>query len=375
MIVTEPPAARFEAAEAGASSEEHLLERISAVENRLSRLTERLERGLDLLLRQAQNSYFDRALVKALIALLTEDGVVQSERLEKLWNDRCQRDAEDQEASSRREELRLKVVANYKGNQIGAFEQLVNEGFLLIEDQQVSRGIKSLRRAAQIDAGNSLLLSFLGEHFFRAGETKLARTYLARAHEAAPENTRISLLLGLTCADEGEVEQAKKLLSAATRRGCGSFAAHYVLGRLFIAEQKWQQALREFKRALALKPSPEAHYALACLYYQLCRDSLAIRHLRKAVAMDESYGEAFHLLGLVFQRSGQEKLAEDAFQRAQNGRRIERSRKKQGTAPQSDTPLFVAPKADIRKLVTGGDSRLAEVLKQDALTIFSASDS
>ncbi|HET6891982.1 MAG TPA: zinc ribbon domain-containing protein, partial [Pyrinomonadaceae bacterium] len=81
MIVVEPPAARYEMAEVGASSEEHLLERISALENRLARLTERLERGLDLLLRQAQNSYFDRALVKALIALLTEDGIVEGPRL------------------------------------------------------------------------------------------------------------------------------------------------------------------------------------------------------------------------------------------------------------------------------------------------------
>ena len=48
------------------SSEEHLLERISGLENRQARLTEKLERALDLLLRQAQNSHFDRALVKSL---------------------------------------------------------------------------------------------------------------------------------------------------------------------------------------------------------------------------------------------------------------------------------------------------------------------
>src|SRR4029453_8270012 len=80
MIVVEPPAARFETGGAATTHDEHLLERISSLENRLSRLTEKLARGLDLLLRQAQNSYFDRALVKALIGLLTEDGVVQSER-------------------------------------------------------------------------------------------------------------------------------------------------------------------------------------------------------------------------------------------------------------------------------------------------------
>ena len=147
MIIVEPPASRYEFAESSASSEEHLLERISALENRLGRLTERLERGLDLLLRQAQNSYFDRALVKALIGLLTEDGIVEGSRLEKLWNARCQKEAEEQEESARREELRVKILSFYQGSERGNFEQFVNEGFLLIEDQQIGRGIRSLQRA------------------------------------------------------------------------------------------------------------------------------------------------------------------------------------------------------------------------------------
>src|SRR6185295_2398795 len=95
MIIVEPAAARYEGVESS-SNEEHLLERISALENRLGRLTEKLERGLDLLLRQAQNAHFDRALVKALIGLLTEDGAIEGERLERLWIDRCQKDAEEQ---------------------------------------------------------------------------------------------------------------------------------------------------------------------------------------------------------------------------------------------------------------------------------------
>jgi len=48
-------------------------------------------------LRYAQNAYFDRSLVRALVNLLTEDGVVQTERLEKLWSERCQRDATEED--------------------------------------------------------------------------------------------------------------------------------------------------------------------------------------------------------------------------------------------------------------------------------------
>jgi tetratricopeptide (TPR) repeat protein len=378
MIIVEPPAARYEIAESGASSEEHLLERISALENRLARLTERLERGLDLLLRQAQNSYFDRALVKALIGLLTEDGIVEGPRLEKLWNDRCQKEAEDQEESARREELRVKILSLHRGSQRDNFEQFVNEGFLLIEDQQIARGIRSLQRAAELAGENAPLLSFVGEHFFRMGKTRLAQGYLARAYESAPGDIRVSLLLGLACADEGDTARAKELLNSAMQRGASSFAAHYGLGRLFIAEENWRQALREFKRALASKPSPEAHYALGCLYYQLARDQLAARHLRKATELDAGYGEAFYVLGLIYRRTGHEKLAKESFEKAQMadlGSAPKRTgRKRPAHLKSAVLPLFQGRQPEARGLMTGGNERLARVLRQDALDTLITAD-
>lgn len=375
MIIVEPPAARYEILETGPSGEEHLLERISALENRMARMTERLERGLDLLLRQAQNSYFDRAMVKALVALLSEDGIVEGQRLERLWNDRCQKDAEEQEESARREELRMKILSNDCGENRLAFEQLVNEGFLFIEDGQIERGIRALQRAAEKSDANAPLLAFVGEHFFKAGKTRRAQGYLAKAYEIAPDDIRVSLLLGLSCADEGETERAKHLLSSATRLGGPSFAAHYGLGRLFIAEQNWQKALREFKRALATRPSPEAHYALACLYYQLCRDSLAARHLRKATEMDAGYGEALYLLGLTYQRLGQENLAREAFERVGKLEPLKNAASKRAAREHPETaPLFQMQPANSRRIITGSDRRLAEALRRDALAAFTVSE-
>ncbi|HKR58981.1 MAG TPA: tetratricopeptide repeat protein, partial [Pyrinomonadaceae bacterium] len=293
--------------------------------------------------------------------------------LEKLWNDRCQKDAEEQEESARREELRVKILSGCRGDR-RTFEQLVNEGFLLIEDEQLSRGIRSLQRAAELDRENAPLLAFVGEHFFRTGKTRLARDYLSRAYEFAPGDIRVSVLLGLTCADEGETERAKELLNNATRRGASSFAAHYGLGRLFMAEEKWQKALREFKRALASKPSPEAHYALGCLYYQLTRDALAARHLRKATEMDADYSEAFYVLGLICKRTGQDKLAAEYLAKAQKS---EPSSEKPVKGKQRRTPealsLNQSPMTNSR-LMTGGDPRLARLLRQDALNVFISAD-
>jgi tetratricopeptide (TPR) repeat protein len=346
MIVVEPNSSRFEAGPASLSTDEHLLERISAAENRVARLAERLERSLDLLLRYAQNAYFDRSLMRALVGLLTEDGVVDSDRLERMWSERCQRDTVEQEENVHRDELRLRILAEARVADRQAFEELVNEGFLLIEDKQTPQGITKLQRAADIAEENASLNLFIGEHFFRRGKTKQARAYLAKAHASLPDDRRISLLLGLSYADDGEVELAKNLLSNATAQGGSSFAGHYGLGWVFVAEKNWRRALGEFKRALTIRPSPEAHYVLGCLYYELNRDALAVRHLRKATKMDEGYAEAYYLLAQAYDRTGRKELARQALEKAD---------RKGGN-------LFGA-----RRLIAGADKRLADALREDAL--------
>src|SRR5688500_17745480 len=364
MIVVEPSSSRFESGSTGLSTDEHLLERISAAENRVARLADRLERSLDLLLRYAQNAYFDRSLVRALVNLLADDGVVQTERLEKLWTERCQKDAVEQEENVHRDELRLRILARADAPDKKAFEQLVNEGFLLIEDKQVTQGIIKLQRAAEIANENAALNLFIGEHFFRKGKSKLARGYLAKAHAALPDDVRVSLLLGLTCADDGEVELAKDLLSNANAQGGSSFAGHYGLGWLFVAEKNWRRALGEFKRALTVRPSPEAHYVLGCLYYELNRDTLAVRHLRKATKMDAAYTEAFYLLAQAYERSGQKELAQEALQKA-------------GIDLSDDSPIRNRRNAPLfqvitktKRLISGVDRRLAQALREDALHAF-----
>ena len=369
MIIVEPPAARYESNEGAAANDEHLLERISALENRISRLSEKLERGLDLLLRQAQNSHFDRALVKSLIGLLTDDGIIQGSRLERLWIDSCQKDAAHHEENERRDDLRLRILAAYRGDEREAFEESITQGFLFIEEDQPARGIRLLQKSAELSTDNAPLLCFIGEHFFKTCKPNRARSYLEKAHAILPMDRRVALLLGLTCADEGDSARAKELLSRAMRLGASSFAAHYGLGRLFVAEQNWRKALHEFKLALASKASPEAHYALGCLYYQLCRDSLAARHLRKALELDQAYAEASYVLNLISERTKQKKRRDDSFIKAPARSAASRpSNRGKQKGRQVIAPLFRSARGDSRRLITGGDRRLAEALRQDALS-------
>jgi len=88
MIVVQPPSVRVDPAET-TPHEEHLLERLTMLENTLARLAERLEQGLKLLLRQSETAYTNHALVKSLVEILNECGVVDISRLESMWRAEC----------------------------------------------------------------------------------------------------------------------------------------------------------------------------------------------------------------------------------------------------------------------------------------------
>ena len=88
MIVVEPASARVDSVETS-PREEHLLERLTILENTLARLAERLEQGLKLLLRQSETTNTNHALVKSLIEILSECGIVDHDRLETMWRAEC----------------------------------------------------------------------------------------------------------------------------------------------------------------------------------------------------------------------------------------------------------------------------------------------
>jgi tetratricopeptide (TPR) repeat protein len=373
MLIVEPPAARYEESGLAATHEEHLLERVSALENRLARLTEKLEQTLDLMLRQARSSYQDHALIDTLITVLAEAGSLDVVKLNKLWRERCRQDTEEQEMAARHERLRIEIISAYRGAAQTDFERYVKEGFKLLNEKDTAGGIRALERAAALHTGNARLHTFIGEHFFEAGKNALARDYLERALASDSRNERVRLLFGLVCGDVGEVERARELLRDSIRHAGDSFAAHYGLGRLFVAEKRWAEAAKEFKSALLARPSPEAHYALGCVYYQLNRNRIAARHLRKAIEMDEGYGAAFYVLGLVLLRLGASEEARAALAVAcevetDEPRYRSAARRALRTDELPANPKLFGLNTDATKrLITGGDRRLAQIVRQDAL--------
>ena len=369
MLLVEPSAARFEGRGTGGGMEEHLLERVTAIENNISRVIDKLEKMAELMLKQSRSAFFDHELLDTLITVLGESGAISRQRLAELWRERRKKESDEGGGRPRFEALCGEVLAGYGGGEGEQFGRLVREGFGEFERGRAAAGLRALERAAALAPESAPLNSFLGEQLFRKGRTAPARDYLERAFAAGESAGRLRLLLGLACADEGEFERSRELLWDSIRLDGHGFAAHYALGRLAAAESDWKGALAEFRQARAARPGPEAHYLLGLANFNLGRQGTARRELQKAVRLDAGYAAAHYLLGLVRLRLGERAEARRAFAAAASAepgvRLYAEAREKPAGAR---APALFEPKGrGRRRLLSGGDARLAAAMREDAL--------
>ncbi len=370
MLMVETSSARFEDRSSTGGMEEHLLERVTAIENNISRLIDKLEQMAELMLKGSRSAYFDHALLETLLTVLTESGVIDRRKLEAAWRERSGNDEALASSNRRRKELSEAILKEYDGEEREEFARLVTEGLEEHGKGREAEGARVLERAATLAGGNLPLDIFLGEHFFQKGRAARARKYFARALEANPENSILVLLLGLACADAGEVERGRVLLHTADTRLGPCFATYCALGLLSAAESDWKDALGEFTAAEAVRVCPESHYLVGLAQYNLGRYAAARAALKRAVKLDPKYGAAQYLLALAHTKLGEREKAKRAFEAAAAAEPREQLYR---AAQRARTPNLSAPSPfgevgrGKRGLLTGGDSRLAELMYKDAL--------
>lgn len=296
--------------------EEHLLERVSALESALARANERFEQLLDLAQQQATGSFYDHMMLEALTEILTEMRAVNPDELEQRWRNRVARHYEETVERERLDERCEQIISAYRGIDREDFVDLVEEGTLLISEGRTRRGLRMLETALGHDERNPELCFTIGEYYFHLGKSLEAAVYLRRTLDEQDGHFGARLLLGLISGDEGETESARIHLERALELDDSSFAAHYGLGRLLVREGKLAEALHHLKRALALNPTPEMHYLVGRAYWDQGRSEQALKHLQKAIRLDPSFDAALYGLGFIYWQSDRTNEAREHFRAA-----------------------------------------------------------
>jgi tetratricopeptide (TPR) repeat protein len=377
MLVIEPSNIRHDNSIADAH-DGHLLERISILEHRLTRFAEKLEKTLDLLLQHSNQTYLDHTLLETLIEQLSEVGIINNRKLKSDWRNRCETDAVESNKRFRYQSLRTKILSTPPPKGEKVFSSLIDTGINSLEEGNVVDGLQQLERAFLLVRTNITLTLLIVEELLGLRKTALARDYLAQAHKLEPSNPHISMLLGITYAEEAEPGKAKALLEKAIKDGQNSFAAHYSLGRLLAMDGEWDKAIKYFKQALSVHPIPETYFLVGYSYYLLGRFRMALKYLEKAMYEDDEYAEAFYMLGHTYWQQGDTKSSREAFNAAVN---CDPNNKRYMAALQAikrmkapvfqPLPIFGSTGRRKKYLLSGGDSRLCELLWMDILMGFS----
>ncbi|HEV2663361.1 MAG TPA: hypothetical protein VG324_00515, partial [Blastocatellia bacterium] len=137
--------------------EEHMLERISAVESALTRANDRFEQLLELAQQQATGSFYDHMMLEALTEILTEMRAVNPEELEQRWRSRVARHYEETAERERLDERCDQIISAYRGADRENFIDQVEEGILLISESRTRRGLRMLESALGLDERNAEL--------------------------------------------------------------------------------------------------------------------------------------------------------------------------------------------------------------------------
>jgi tetratricopeptide (TPR) repeat protein len=121
-----------------------------------------------------------------------------------------------------------------------------------------------------------------------AGDLAFGKGELETAHRLVPDNSRIQFALGQQRLAEGNEEGARSLL-VASLPGHPNLGTLLTLGNLETRARNYVDAEQWYRQVLAWKPDFAAAYAnLAWLYHRWGRESLADRHLTRALSLRPS---------------------------------------------------------------------------------------
>jgi len=118
-----------------------------------------------------------------------------------------------------------------------------------------ARTAKAWLEQAVAAAPSPIPLSFLGDAHNRLGDIKSAREAFCKAIDLDETYAEAYFNLGLLLADDGQSEEAERLLRTATQLTPNSHKAHGRLGILLQQLGRYSEAEAEFRRAIEIDPT------------------------------------------------------------------------------------------------------------------------
>jgi len=334
------------------SLDEHLLERVSVLEEVVKRSAETLRMLLDAASRQERNGFVAQTGLLALKDLLERKGLVSDEEMVDLWETRVDHHMAVLEKRERFVERKDRMLGGSGGPRRDRFRSLLGDAEAAFYALEPDKAVKFLEEAYKLDRANAELAFFLGETYFNEGEAERAAAMLRQVLAKEPRHFEALVYAGVLESDAGRPERALELLKTAIAVRPDAFLPYFAAGALFALSGQLPKAEAHLKQAIGVEENAQAYSLLGAIAYERGRLAEAIDALQKAVRLDPEDEEALYQLGLCYLDRGWTQKAADKFRAALelNPNRIEY---------QEATKLLLPAGSRALPKVTGEAGRLA----------------
>jgi tetratricopeptide (TPR) repeat protein len=296
--------------------DEHVLERISALEHSINALTKRVDSLMDTIERVAASNFIDHTMIETLTDSLESAGI-NLENLEAEWRKRVDSRILETEEADRLGNRMQRIMDGYRGVDRKQFGLWIEKSYDLLVADRGGESQHFLKLAYDHDPANHELGQLLAEVYFQSKEYGSARACLKQVLEKKPDYFEATFLMGLVHQKKGNLREAQARLETAVGLKKDSSAAHASLVSLLAEVGKQQQALKHLSTALKLKPSAPVHFLMGAVCYGAGQHKRAIQHLKQATRLDPQFGEAHYQLGLLCLEMNWLRKAQECFKTAQ----------------------------------------------------------
>lgn len=174
-----------------------------------------------------------------------------------------------------------------------------------------------LKEAEKFNVKSDSLLSGLGTHYDKVGNTNVAEKYLLELVADMPDAPGVHYNLGNVYSHEGRFKEAEEQFKMEIKIDPDALDAHQNLGVLLLNDRLYDEALAQFTEALRVSPdSPEAHERMGETLVRMGKSDRAQFHFQEAVLLKPEFIHARIQLGLILARQGDLMAAIPHFQEA-----------------------------------------------------------
>jgi tetratricopeptide (TPR) repeat protein len=298
------------------SLDEHLLERVSALEEIVKRSAETIRSLVDAVSKHERAIFINQTGLLSTKELLEKKSLVSADELVELWESKMGEQMLALDKKQRFNERRDRIVSLFRGDKKDRFHQFVKESDNAFDAFDPDRGMKALEEAFKLDRDNYELSFFLGEMFFNDGNLDRAKSYLERTLEVQPDHFDAAVFYGVLLHERQDLKGAERWLRRAIQISQESFLPYFSLGAIYARKGKLLRAQKFLEKAVQLEPLPQAYYLLGTIFYEKGQLERAIKSLQEAIKLDPDFEEAIYHLGLCFLDRNWNRKAVQCFQEA-----------------------------------------------------------